>query len=262
MGQAKMAKWAAILVLLAAAGCGGQIDPESQKIIDKASAAYEAKDDKAVIAEMDQFLARKGSAKYSAPGWQVRGKAKLRLGDKAGAEWDLAQASMLTRDDALRAETLVMLGDIAFDKGDPAGAKNRYGQALELLSKGKKLHDHALLRMGCVLQCLGNWEDADLYLQRVDYLYPDGESACQARLIVNARAWTALVGQYDDEAAAKLESRRLTEKGLAAFIQPAVRNDRLVYLVMAGRHQTRQQAQAAMPAVLQAAPQAALDVTK
>jgi len=238
-----------VLTLLECLGCQEQLSPQAKLTLQNAYAASAAGDNRAVINHTDVFLHQNDRSPRADEAYYLRGLAKYGLGDLAGAQVDLSEALGRTQIQELRAKTAVALGDLAWDSDDMQTAERMYGLALANLAKDQKPADHAHYRLGCVLQRLGRWEDADVQFNRVIYFFNGSELAIRAGRRLNARDWTIQVGAFEGKSRAEAVVADLKGKNLPATIQSIVTQGRLTFVVQVGNYPTYEQAAAALGGV-------------
>lgn len=245
-----------VLAVLGPLGCQGQLSPQAKLSLQNAYAASSRGDNHATIAQADAFLRENDRASRAEEAYYLRGLAKYRLGDRPGAQSDLSEALSRTQMKELRAESAVALGDLAWDADDMPTAERMYNLALNNLAKDQQPADHAHYRLGCVLQRLGRWEDADAQFNRVIYFFSGSELAVRAGRRLNARDWTIQVGAFEGKSRAEAAVRDLKDKNLPATLQPIVAEGRLTFVVQVGHYSTYEQAVAALGSVRQHKPDA------
>lgn len=249
-----MGKLVRILIPLAAlsagAGCNGDVSPEARLLLEAAGDAYRAGDNQQAVQKTDAFLKDNSRSRQAGEAYYYRGRARLALGDRAGAAADLNQAAASAQDKAIQADSLLVLGNLALDAGDASSAERLYRQSLEKDEAGRKPSDETLYRLGCLLQKQGRWQEADLQFDRLIYFFDGTDLAAQAGRKVRSTAWTIRTGTYAARADAQQAGAALGLAGpLAAATREVLEDGRLMFAVQAGRFATYDQASAALPGV-------------
>jgi tetratricopeptide (TPR) repeat protein len=219
--------------LAALAGCG-MPSPEARAWLKDSSAAAAAGDNDRAIELSSRFLRDYPKQEESAEAYYVRGLARSHTGQTAPAGEDLETALKLTKRKDLLALTHMELGNIAYQADDVPGSEVHFRAVLVNLPPGQSPADQAAYRLARVLQRRGRWNDADLFFDRVIYLFPDGELARLARTQVRATHWAIQAGAYADPDQAQDTQRRLRQAGLSAQVDKEMRGDNLMYLVRVG----------------------------
>ena len=254
---------AAMLCIAAAGGCTNDLGPQAVQLLESGKAAVQAGDAAAGRRDLDAFLKDHSESRLAGEAYCYRAKARLALGDRAGARADFTQAAGLLQDKMLAAQSLLALCAMAEEDSDLPAAERMARQAVERLDLGQKPADEALWRLGCLLQKLGRWEEADTRLDRLIYLFPDTPQAHDATKRVRSTAWTIRLAVLPDRPAAAAEAQRLARQhGLAASVREDLVDGRLVFRVEADRYATYEQAVAALPAARARTPDAAVVPTR
>jgi tetratricopeptide (TPR) repeat protein len=231
-------------------------------LLQEAYTASAGGDDRAAITNAEAFLQQNDRSSRADEAYYLRGLAKYRLGDRTGAQADLSEALGRTQMKELRAKAAVALGDLAWDADDMQRAERMYGLTLNNIEKDQKPADHAHYRLGCVLQRLGRWEDADAHFNRVIYFFSGSELAIRAGRRLNAKDWTIQVGAFEGNSRAEAVARELRDRNLPAVAQPIVAEGRLTFVVQVGHYPTYEQAAAALGGVRQHKPDAYIIPTR
>jgi len=245
--------WVLFLALMVAPGCNDQLSPQAMGLLRSARDSYDAGDNVAAASKLDTFLAENATSSKAAEAFYLRGMARLKTSDRAGAKQDLQSAIAKTgdkaSDKALRAKARVALGDIAYDDGDMALAENMYRQALEDFGPGAKPSGHAHYRLGCVLQRQGRWKEADVQFDRVVFLLPGTGLARKSARRTHGTSWTIQAGLYKSKVRAAAVARSLSGKHLSAAVVAIIAENRPMFVVRVGRFATYEQAAAMLPQV-------------
>lgn len=256
---------ALVWVCVGAGGCTPGLSEPAKKLCDSALAAFEKGDYEAAIRDMDAFLKDNANSSIAGRAFYLRGLAKYRLKDpqrRQAAKADFAKALAKTKDSAVRANSHTALGDIAWEADDTAEAEKQYRQALAYCEKDAPPADHAYYRLGCVLQRLGRWHDADLQFNRVVHFFPKSEFGRRAARRVHARRWTIQAGAYRSSQSAESAAEALRRENLPAVSRPQPQADEPLFVVEVGRYRTYEQAAAALGNVRRHRKDAIIAVTR
>lgn len=235
--------WFVVLPLLAGTiGCNGALGPAERELLLSGYKAYETGDDQATINRMDTFLRDHRRSRRADEAFYLRGLAKFRMKNRAGAKSDLTAALERTEHDELGAKAAVTLGGIAYEDGDAATAERMYRLVLENTDRGAKPADHAHYRLGCVLQRQGRWKEADLHFDRVMYLFQETDLSQLAQRRVRCNAWTIQAAAFRDRKRANVLVAELKSQKLPAVIKFDQDRTGLLYIVGIGSYATHKQA--------------------
>jgi len=238
-------KWFWFAVLFFAAwmtGCDGTLSPQGRQLLLGGYETYKLGDDQATISRMDRFLQEHRRSRRADEAYYLRGLAKFRMKDRAGARSDLAAALGRTRHRQLRAKAAVALGDIAYEDNDTPTAEKMYRKALENIDQGAKPADHAHYRLGCVLQRQGRWKEADLHFDRVIYLFKESDLHRLADKRARCSAWTIQVAAFRDKTRAEALTAELRSRKLPAVTKHDLDEAGLLHIVGIGSYPTYKQA--------------------
>lgn len=228
-----------ILLLAGAAAlpaCNGPVNPQARKTLQNGLQAYNSGDDHLTLRYMEDFLAKYGDSRGTDEAYYLRGLSRYRTGDKAGAEKDLTDALERTDRQDLRIGALKALGDLAYEQDQMSRAENLYRQALEIAPSDKQPADEIFYRLGCTLQRMGRWREADVQFNRLNYYFENSELAKHADRRVFSRAWTVQAGAFSARTNAREIENKLNRRNFQAEAKPAMVNGNLHYLVLVGRY--------------------------
>jgi len=209
-------------------------------------ASYERGDDAGTVRATGEFLAQNERSSRADEAYYLRGLAKYRMKDSAGAKSDLNQALSRTQRSDVRLGGWVALGELAYENDDIEFSENAYRQALTDAEPSRSPADRIHYRLGCILQRQGRWKEADGQFNRLIELFGDSELAKRASRRVHCRAWTVQAGAFGVKARADDVESQLRGQKLAAFSQAVTEDGRLVFVVQVGRHATYDQALSAL----------------
>ena len=226
------------LTVVVAAGCNGEPSPQAIELLRKGYAAYSIRDDRQAVQVLDEFLRDNSGSTRADEAFYLRGLARKRQGDPAGAKSDLDLALSKTQNTSLRAKALLALGDLAYDAEDMDLADNLYRQALADIERGQPPSDHAHYRLGAVLQRQGRWREADAQLDRVIFYFGDTELGRLAARRTHCTAWAVQTGAFGDRARAESSAEGLRREGLPAECKAVLQDGQTLFVVRVGRFGT------------------------
>ncbi len=249
-------------VLLVCIGCQETLSPHARQLLQNGYTASAAGNHRTVISSMDAFLAENPRSRRADEAYYLRGVSKYRLGDRAGAQGDLRAALDYARGKEVAGKSALALGDLAWEAGDMPTAKDMYATAVDNLNPAVPPADHAAYRLGCVLQRLGRWRDADVHFSRVVELFDGTELGDRAGRRMHCRAWTIQTGAFDAMTRAQAVRKQLVATNLTASVQPTMGGGKLLFLVQVGRYSSYEEAAAALPSISSIQPDAFVAATR
>lgn len=249
-------------LLLACVGCQESLSPQAKQWLQSGYTASAAGQHQAVITNADAFLSEYGRSKRADEAYYLRGLAKYHLGDPSGAREDLKAALARTNKPELQGKAALALGDLAWEADDMTTAVDMYQMALDHMDRSVRPADHAAYRLGCVLQRLGRWREADLPFSRVMELFPDSELANRSSRRVHGRAWAIQLAAFADRGGAQDKVNALAGQGVQTSVLPAMGDSKPTFVVQTGRYPTWEQATAALPSIKRLQPDAFVTATR
>jgi len=256
----RQAGW--LVVLLLCVGCQEALSPQARQLLQNGYAASTAGNNQTVIDSMDAFLRDNAKSARADEAYYLRGLAKYHSGDLAGAKADLQAALDRTGKKEVAGKAALALGDLAWDADDMPAASDKYATAIVNINSSAPPADHAAYRLGCALQRLGRWQEADVQFSRVAELFAGGELASRAGRRMHCRAWTIQAGAFDNKSRAEAAARELVSRNLPASVQPTMGEGKLLFVVQVGRYSNHEQAAAALPSISQYQPDAFVAATR
>ena len=260
-----------LFVSLFCLGCSeGTISPQAKEQLDSGLRAYRAGDNRQAIAQANTVLSGGSQGSLEMQAYYLRGMAWYRLKDFDQAQSDLEQVDRRSKNVKLRIRAMDSLGEIAYRRDDMLRAESYFGQVIELAERGQKPVDHAQYRLGCVLQRLGKWQEADTHFQRVIFLFRSHQVGLpgqakllrQARARVNGRKWTIQIGSYKKRYNASVATKPFRQANMKTYIEPAIRDGRMTFLLQVGRWEKYGQAAKQLKVVKRMKADAFLQVTR
>ncbi|RKY24249.1 MAG: hypothetical protein DRP83_07980 [Planctomycetota bacterium] len=251
------------LVSLFTIGCEYKaVSPQAREHLDIASRAYRAGDNRKTVAQADAALEYTGRGSVALQATYLRGMARYRLKDITRAQSDLEKVSRKSDNIQLLIRAFDALGEIAYRKGDMPRAEKCFQHVVDLADRRQRPVDRAHYRLGCILQRLGRWQQADVHFQRVIYLFGRSKLAKLSRRRVNGRKWTIQVGAYSTRSDAQAGAKAFDKAKLKTYIRPIVEAGRLSFLLQVGRWNKYERAAAGLRQARSVQAQAFLQVTR
>lgn len=263
MNLCRFVLFACLFISLLFFGCsGGTISSQAKEHLDSGLRAYRAGDNRQAIVQANTVLSGGSQGSLAMQAYYLRGMAWYRLKDFDKARSDLEHVDRSSTNVQLRIRSLDSLGEIAYRRDDMLRAESYFGQVGKLTERGQKPADHAHYRLGCVLQRLGRWQEADVHFQRVIFLFKPSALTKLARVRVNGRKWTIQVGSYDKRYNATVAAKLFRQANMKTYIEPAIRDGKMAFLLQVGRWEKYGQAAGQLQAVRRMKADAFLQVTR
>ncbi len=251
-----------LTVLLGCVGCQETLSPQARQWLQNGYAASASGEHHTVVQSMDAFLADHARSHRADEAYYLRGLARYHLGDLGGARADLEAALDRTDKSEVRGKAALALGDLAWDADDMPTTAEMYGTAVDNMDASIAPADHAAYRLGCALQRLGRWRDADIQFSRVMELFPGTELAERSARRIHGRSWAIQMAAFTDRGRAEAVVRDLAQQGVRADVSPAVGRGEPLFLVQTGRFSTWEQATQALPSMKKLKPDAFVTATR
>jgi tetratricopeptide (TPR) repeat protein len=226
-----------VLFLAALGGCGG-VSPEGQQALVAANEAYAKGDDAAVVEASDRFLHSDSGSGQAAEAYYLRGLARARQGQTDPARADFNEALRLGRRKDLKGLVHGELGKLDFDAGQMKAAEGHYRQMLEVIPADAPQAEGALYRLGCALQYLGQWSQADAYFDKVIHNFDGSDISRLAVNRVRAVRWAIQAGAFQNELAGKQMAQNLRTLALEVRFDSGLRDGRMMRLLRVGSYPT------------------------
>jgi len=223
-------------------GCNGAVGPEGRKILLAGYDAYRRGDDETAVQAASRFLRVYPRVQEASEAYYLRGLARIRSGQAEAGKGDLELALRFAKRKDLIARAHVRLGEMAYSSGDMSQAEAHFRSALANVAPDVPPADEAMYRLGCVLQRLGRWREADAMFGKVGYFFENTEVARRAGARIRAVRWSIQVGAYAGVEGARDLRDRICRAGPIARIDRERRGDRVMFLVRVGSYSTYEQA--------------------
>lgn len=251
------------LVLWCGSGCAGEtLSPQTRHKLDAAQAAYRARENRQVLRYTEDILRAEPRGEGAMQARYLRGMALFRLKEYPAAREDLLTVYHRTRNPDLRIKATDALGELAYLRGDWNEAEQYFSEVLDQTPDGRRPADHARFRRGCIRQRQGRWAEADVELEKITYHFPNTPTARKAAQRVRGRSWTIQVGSFDSRANAVAAAAKYQPTGIRTYIEPVLRDGKLVFLLQVGRWGRYEAAEVHLPAVRRIANDAFLHVAR
>lgn len=241
-------------------GCNGPLPPHAKKNLQKAEDHYLAKRYVSAVDETSKVIRDFPKCDGIEQAYYLRGKSWLELNDSFAAKNNFLFAVDVANNPVVKVNSLLALGDIAWQDGDLGSASNMYFQAGELCSRGKSPSDHSNFMLGRVLQRQGNWTQADKCFYYVTEYFPDSELARRCARRVAARSWAVQAEIFKDKKHADSLAEKLGRAGMKADRKMFLEGDSPVFVVFVGRYATYSQAVGELEKVRKICPRASVAV--
>jgi tetratricopeptide (TPR) repeat protein len=180
----------------------------------------------------------------------IRGMSYAQAGDRPAAYADLGRAAaMKTQSDTVWRASVV-LGTLYFEDRHWNEAARHFHEALVRMPP-EKPRDAVLYRMGLCQERMGRWSAARPYYSELLAKFPRSGFAdgARRRLRQNAQNFAVQCGAFRTRAFAERRNAELRQKGLETYIQEVVRGKTPLYVVLAGRYTSYDEAVAAQRAI-------------
>lgn len=249
---------AAVLCLFATTGCAS-LPPAEQRMLIEASQKCTQGDIAAASASLDRLIRDYDHTPEIAEAYYLRGLCRFISQQPRGAREDFERGiSKSTRSD-LTARCRASLATIAFQSGDWARAADLYQQSVGELPESPPT-DVVLYNAGLAMQRAGRWRDANLQFARILNRFRDRPVAADARRMAAWRHpyYSVQLGAYRDADNAGRAVQTLRQQGLDAVQEYLPRNQQSLWIVMAGRYQSYNDARAAVLNIRQRQPDATI----
>jgi len=235
--------------LMLAAGCELGIWPDSaQKSLTAANDAYRADNYSLTVDEASKAM-KSGSASQKAYEAQyLRGMAMLKLGKTGQAEDDLQNVSKRAKNLDLQVRAMDSLAEVYYQQSRFAPAERMFKDVIDNTMPEKQPCDHAQYRLGCIAQRLGRWQEADVHLQKVIFLFPNSNYASLARAVAGSTFWSIQAGVFDSRQQVDLAAKKYANAKLISYVQPVLVDGKLRFVLLFGKWKTWNDADSAMTA--------------
>jgi len=237
-------------------GCGGVPEP-GRRLLVRAGSDYGRRDYAAAERAASEFIADYPFSSAVPEALYLRGLCRTRLNQRVSALADFTAAAAKAGRDDVKAYSLAMLGNLAYEDGDAEKAVSHYGEAAPGLP-ARPPTDEILYLYGSSLQRVGRWRESRLVFSRLLHEFRNSPKARDARrrFAWPYDAFAIQCGAFDrveeaSAAAAEWASHRLTVTAEFIDLQGGA-----MWRVLEGRYETYAKAVAGLPRVRSIAPEA------
>ena len=237
-------------------GCAS-LPPPQRTSLAQACELYSTGDSAVAGRQLDAIIQQYPNADEIAEAHYVRGLCRMKSEQLADAAADFQAAVEKSRREELTARSEASLAAVAYRQGEWGKAAELYETALQNLPPDAS-PDEVAFSAGVALQRAGRWKDAALQFGRVIRTFPNSSVAAQAHRLVSwpHEYFTIQLAVYanSDQASAAVESYKT--KGVDAYVESMSHEQRIVWVVMTGKHPTYDEAQTGSKRVQQIEPKA------
>ena len=231
---------------LLTAGCTSL--PESQRqSLRRASSHYLQGNTTSAIAQLDGIIASYPNAAEIGEAYYIRGLCRAQTGQAASAKSDFQQAIRAGGHKDLTARATASLAAIAYSQKDWSTAVRLYDQALPDLPDSPP-KDKMLYYAGLAMRRDGRWNKAQQQFSLIVHKFSNRPIAAAAR---RQAAWkhqffSIQLGAFSNTPRAGRQVETFRAQGLDAFQEHQLRNGIGLWVVMAGRYPTYEEASKAL----------------
>ena len=210
--------------------------------LDRAKIYFLKGDYSACVNECETILAHSRYSKDLDELYYILGLSYLKQGNLLRAS-DIFEIILREfKDSGFREEAMLGLGDVYFLKSDYEGAQNQYKQILSS-NPDTKLRGLLLYKLAQASMKRGDWQEAQVYLDKLNQDYPLSFEAKLAKNLSNQEFYfTVQVGAFSRFNNANNLCKRLVDKGYPAYIQELESKDAKSYRVRVGKLNSRLEA--------------------
>lgn len=234
-----------LLVLLT--GCT-KLGPRERQSLIEAKGLYDQNRFSEAINRLNPVIKDFGQAAEIGEAYYLRGLCRSKLNDSKGAAADFEQAIASSRNDAVIIRCKISLAAVSFQMGQWSKAADLYVEVVPRL-EDKPPADQVLFYAGTALRRAGRWREATQYFARILHRFPSSPIAADARRMAGWQHeyFAIQLGAYQDAANAERAVQAYRTRNLD-FVQMENQpsGGRVLWVVMAGRHRTYQDAVAAL----------------
>jgi tetratricopeptide (TPR) repeat protein len=249
---------AAGICLLITAGCATLPPNERQQLID-ASRQYATGQTTPAMRTTDRLIRDYGRTAEIGEAYYIRGLCRFKAQQRQAAAADFEKAIDKSKRPELIARSRASLAAVAFENGDWSRAAELYGQSVEMLPDVPP-NDAVLFSAGLAMQRAGDWREARFQFARILNRFRSRPLAAEARRMAFWRHdyFSIQFGAYRDSLNAGKAVQSARQQGFEASQEYMLRNGQPVYLVIAGRYTTYNEARSALTQVRRRQPQATI----
>lgn len=237
---------AAALCLLGAAGCASLPAAERQQLRD-ASRQYQAGNTTPAVSTLDRIIRDYGQAAEIGEAHYIRGLCRFKTLQLQAASEDFERGISKSNRSDLTARCRASLAAIAFQNGNWRQAAELYGRAVGDLPDAPPT-DAVLYAAGIAMQRAGDWKNANIQFARILHRFRNRPLATDARRMALWRHpyYSIQLGAYRDADRAGKATQSLRAQGFDVCQEHMPRDGQALWIVMAGRYGTYDEARVAL----------------
>jgi len=246
---------AAVLVLQT--GCI-QFGPAERQRLIQAKELYDRNRHAEAASKLDPLIRDFGQAPEVGEAYYIRGLCRNKMGDRRGAASDFEQAIASSRNNDVVIRSKISLAAVTFQLGQWSRSAELYSEVVPRL-EDKPPSDQIIFYAGVALRRVGKWKEAEQCFARILYRFPKSPLCADARRMAGWQHdyFAIQLGAYQDADHAERAVQAYRTKNLD-FVQMEniPWNNRVLWVVMAGRYRSYEDAVAALGRMRSIAPDA------
>jgi tetratricopeptide (TPR) repeat protein len=225
--------------MLCLGGCEFGIWPDSaQKSLIAANDAYKNENYNLTVEETSRAMKSGSASQKSYEAQYLRGMAMLKLDKTQQAEDDLLKVSKRAKNLDLQVRAADSLAEVYYQQNRLAPAENLLKEVVSSTMPEKQPSDHAQYRLGCIAQKQGRWQEADVHLQKVIFLFPNSNYAALARARVGSTFWSIQAGVFESRQQVDTAAKKYAKTKLKSYVQPVMMDGKLRFVLLFGKWKT------------------------
>jgi len=223
--------------MLLLGGCAARLTEQQRMWLARGQECYERDDYGRAIDQCNHFLSEVSEGPEVAQALYIRGLSNAQAGHRAQAYADLRRCAATPTDTDLAWRAYVVLGTLHLeDEQWSLAAESLRAAADRMPAQPPK--DAVLFRLGLCHERLGQWQAALRFYDELARTFTSGTfvKAAQRRLGLRADHFAVQCGAFRQKSNAENLRADLERKGLEAYIYEEVRGRTAMYMVLAGRY--------------------------
>ena len=247
----------ASILLGSLCGCTQLPLTERQNLID-AKSLYDQNRCADAVSRLDPLIRNYKQAAEIGEAYYLRGLCRNKLGDRKGAASDFEQSIATSKNDNVVVRSKISLAAVCYQMGQWSRAADLYVEVIPRL-EDRPPTDQIMFYAGAALRRAGKWREATNYFARILHRFPNSPVAADARRMAGWQHeyFSIQLGAYQDAENAERAVHDYRKKNLD-FVQMENHpwSGRVLWVVMAGRYRTYEDAIAALGRIRASAPDA------
>ena len=238
---------AAVLSSMLAAGCAS-LPPHERQLLTQAAANYTRGDVSAANSQLDRIIRDYDTTPEIAEAYYLRGLCRWKSQQPSAASQDFERGIAKSRREDLTAHCRAALAAMAFERSDWEQAAELYAKALPQIPDAAPT-DEILYAAGLAMQRAGRWKEAATQYGRILWKFSNRPVAANARIQAGWRHpyYAVQLGAFRDADNAAASVQEFRKHGLDPEMENLPRGGQAIWVVMAGRYRTFNEAKAALP---------------